>query len=170
MLELKDGSILSSEAVLEELAKPLSSAAGDGKGAKEWFSASNVLCQKVYAWVVADDSQRPELAKSILVLLKAAEEALAGQAFLAGPAVTAADVSYAAALAGFYQAVRHTSQGLQFGPQSGAMSNRFFATPAGIQPRGGRSIPEAQGHGFRHLRAGESEGCCGQCRMPGFRS
>ena len=109
VLELKDRIVITDKDILEELAKPLSTPGDDGQSIKQWFSASTELCQKVNAWLLADSSERPALADDIVALLKTAEEALHGQVFLSGTAVTAADVAYAAAMAGFYKAVRDSS-------------------------------------------------------------
>lgn len=106
MLELKDHYLHADADILDELVKPLSTDGAAEEAIKSWFSTSSELCQEVNAWLHADSSQRPALANKIFELLKAAEEALASQACLAGSEVTAADVAYAAALAGFYKAVR----------------------------------------------------------------
>lgn len=106
MLELDDLFLHADEDILGELAKPLSTDGSAAQPNKKWFSASGQLCQKVNAWLLADPSQRPSLSNDILDLLKSAEEALADQACLTGSEVTAADVSLAAAMAGFYKAVR----------------------------------------------------------------
>lgn len=106
VLELKDHFLHADADILDELAKPLSTDGADEETVKQWFSASSELCQKVNAWLLADSSRRDALATEILQLLQAAEQALASQACLAGSDITAADIAYAAALAGFYTAVR----------------------------------------------------------------
>lgn len=106
VLELQDHILIADEDILAELSKPLPVPGDAGQSIKQWFSASSELCQKVNAWLLAAPSERPALSDEILSLLKAAEETLQGQAYLSGDAMAAADIAYAAAMAGFFKAVR----------------------------------------------------------------
>lgn len=72
----------------------------------EWFASSSKLAQAVSEWLVASGEQRSSYESVVLEVLESAEAAVGKSSHVAGAQLTAADVTVAAAAAGFYFCVR----------------------------------------------------------------
>lgn len=89
----------------------------------EWFGSSATLAASVSEWLLADSEQRSGPESAALEVLESAEAAAGQTSHIAGDQSTAADVTVAAAAAGFYFCVRFCFSSINF--ESGSVQDHL---------------------------------------------